>query len=64
MLWNYMKDLNAKGTTIILTTHYLEEAEALCEKIAILNKGKLIACNDTLELLERVNLKIINIKSL
>ena len=33
MLWNYMKDLNAKGTTIILTTHYLEEAEALCEKI-------------------------------
>ena len=37
MLWNYMKDLNAKGTTIILTTHYLEEAEALCEKIAILN---------------------------
>ncbi len=62
MLWNYMKDLNARGTTIILTTHYLEEAEALCEKIAILNKGELIACNDTSDLLARVNLKVINIK--
>ena len=62
MLWDYMKDLNANGTTIILTTHYLEEAQALCEKIAILNKGELIACNDTSDLLSRVNLKIINIK--
>ena len=62
MLWTYMKDLNAKGTTIILTTHYLEEAEALCEKIAILNKGKLIACDDTSDLLAKVNLKVINVK--
>ena len=62
MLWDYMKDLNANGTTIILTTHYLEEAESLCEKIAILNKGELIACNNTSDLLARVNLKIINIK--
>ncbi|MDC3018091.1 ABC transporter ATP-binding protein [Paracoccaceae bacterium] len=62
MLWDYMKDLNANGTTIILTTHYLEEAQALCEKIAILNKGQLIACNDTSDLLARVNLKVINIK--
>ena len=62
VLWNYMKDLNSKGTTIILTTHYLEEAEALCEKIAILNKGELIACNDTSELLAKVNLKSMNIR--
>ena len=62
MLWDYMKDLNANGTTIILTTHYLEEAQALCEKIAILNKGELIAFNDTSDLLARVNLKVINIK--
>ena len=62
MLWDYMKHLNANGTTIILTTHYLEEAEALCEKIAILNNGKLIACNDTSDLLARVNLKVMNIK--
>ncbi len=62
MLWDYMKDLNANGTTIILTTHYLEEAQALCEKIAILNKGELIACNDTSDLLARVNLKVMNIE--
>ena len=62
MLWTYLKDLNAKGTTIILTTHYLEEAEALCEKIAILNKGELIACNDTSDLLAKVNLKVVNVK--
>ena len=62
MLWDYMKDLNANGTTIILTTHYLEEAESLCEQIAILNKGKLIACNDTSDLLAKVNLKVLNIK--
>ena len=51
-----------RETTIILTTHYLEEAEALCEKIAILNKGELIACNETSGLLARVSLKVINIK--
>ena len=62
MLWDYMKYLNENGTTVILTTHYLEEAEALCEKIAILNNGELIACNDTSDLLARVNLKVINIK--
>ena len=62
MLWDYMKYLNENGTTIILTTHYLEEAEALCAKIAILNNGELIACNDTSDLLARVNLKVINIK--
>ena len=45
-----------------MTTHYLEEAQALCEKIAILNKGELIACNDTSDLLAKVNLKVINIK--
>ena len=61
-LWEFLIEINKKGTTIILTTHYLEEAESLCEKIAILNKGELIACNDTSDLLARVNLKVINIK--
>ena len=41
-LWNYIKDLNKKGTTICLTTHYLEEAENLCDHITIVNKGKII----------------------
>ena len=41
-MWEYFKKLNKDGTTILLTTHYLEEAEALCERIAIINKGKII----------------------
>jgi len=43
-LWNYIKKLNTAGTTIVLTTHYLEEAEELCDEIAIMNYGQIIAC--------------------
>ncbi len=43
-LWNYVKKLNAQGTTIVLTTHYLEEAEELCDEIAIINHGKVVVC--------------------
>lgn len=42
MMWDYLRKLNRQGTTILLTTHYLEEAEELCERIAIINKGKII----------------------
>ncbi len=42
-LWAYVRELNKKGTTILLTTHYLEEAEELCDEIAIINHGRLIA---------------------
>lgn len=42
-LWNYVKKLNKAGTTIILTTHYLEEAEELCDEIAVINHGRVIA---------------------
>ena len=62
MLWSYMKELNANGTTIILTTHYLEEAESLCDEIAILNNGELIARSNTRHLIERINLKILHLK--
>ena len=41
-LWNYLKELNKNGTTILLTTHYLEEATALCDSIAILHEGKIL----------------------
>ena len=41
-MWQFLTDLNASGTTIILTTHYLEEAEQLCRNIAIINRGKII----------------------
>ena len=44
-LWEYVKDLNEKGTTIVLTTHYLEEAEKLCDEIAVIDKGSIIACD-------------------
>jgi len=40
-MWSFLKDLNAQGTTIILTTHYLEEAESLCRNIAIINRGEI-----------------------
>lgn len=42
-MWNYFKELNQQGVTILLTTHYIEEAEELCERIAIINDGKIIA---------------------
>jgi len=57
MLWDYVRELNAKGTTVILTTHYLEEAEAMCDRIAILNHGEVVACEDTPDLLARIDAK-------
>jgi ABC-2 type transport system ATP-binding protein len=45
-LWDYVRDLNRRGVTIVLTTHYLQEAEELCDRIAIINHGRLIA-NET-----------------
>lgn len=52
-LWDFTRELHKRGHTIILTTHYLEEAEALCEKIAILQKGQLRALDTTSQLLSR-----------
>ncbi len=52
-LWAYVRTLHARGTTIVLTTHYLEEAEELCDRIAIINHGRLIANEDTPTLLAR-----------
>ena len=56
-LWDNVKGLNAAGVTIILTTHYLEEAEALCDRIAILNHGKLITNKPTPELMASASRK-------
>ena len=61
-LWNHFKDLNKLGVTIILTTHYLEEAEYLCDDIAIINKGKIIANENKKSLLKKFNQKLIYIK--
>ena len=52
-LWEFTKELHSQGHTIILTTHYLEEAEALCEKVAIMQKGQVKALDKTKSLLSR-----------
>jgi ABC-2 type transport system ATP-binding protein len=54
-LWAYVQELNAQGVTIVLTTHYLEEAEALCDTIAIVNRGQVVACEPTSALLRRLD---------
>ncbi|MGE5545478.1 MAG: ABC transporter ATP-binding protein [Solirubrobacterales bacterium] len=54
-LWTYVRRLNAEGTTVVLTTHYLEEAEQLCDRIAIINRGTLVACDTTRNLLKRLD---------
>ena len=58
-LWNNIKQLNKQGVTIILTTHYLNEAEQMCDRIGILNKGNLVALDTTENLLKRVKTKIV-----
>ena len=60
-LWRYVRELNAGGVTVLLTTHYLEEAEQLCDRIAIINHGRLIACDTTSALLRRLDAKEISI---
>jgi len=58
-LWEYIRALNEDGTTIILTTHYLEEAEELCDQIAIINHGEVVACEPTENLLSKLDTKTI-----
>jgi ABC-2 type transport system ATP-binding protein len=54
-LWEYVRRLNAEGVTILLTTHYLEEAQELCDTIAIVNRGQVVACEPTPQLLRRLD---------
>jgi ABC-2 type transport system ATP-binding protein len=56
-LWGYVRELNRQGVTVLLTTHYLEEAEELCDRIAIINHGTVIACESKEDLLARVDSK-------
>ena len=56
-LWDYVRTLNQQGATIVLTTHYLEEAEELCDRIAIINHGEVVACDTTSALLSRIDEK-------
>ena len=63
-LWAYVKALNDRGVTIVLTTHYLEEAEALCDEIAIVNRGEVVACESTATLLARMDSRAVVIAPL
>ena len=56
-LWEHVRELNRLGTTVLLTTHYLEEAEELCDLIAIIDHGRVIACDTTEALLKRLDSK-------
>ena len=62
-LWKNVKSLNSLGVTIILTTHYLEEAEEICNRIAILNKGNIVALDSTKNLLDRIQTKKVVFKT-
>ena len=57
-MWDFLRKVNAEGTTIILTTHYLEEAEALCRHIAIINRGSIVENTSVRELLRRLHREV------
>jgi ABC-2 type transport system ATP-binding protein len=58
-LWDYVVGLNQLGVTVVLTTHYLEEAQALCDTIAIINHGEVVACEPTKQLLKRLDTRTV-----
>ncbi len=58
-LWAYVQALNARGVTIVLTTHYLEEAQELCDRIAIVNRGEVVASESTRDLLGRLDTRAV-----
>jgi ABC-2 type transport system ATP-binding protein len=60
-LWAYVRELNQRGTTVVLTTHYLEEAQELCDRIAIINHGRLITNEPTPQLLAKAQEKVVEV---
>ena len=63
MLWDNIRQLNADGMTVILTTHYLEEAQEMCDKIAIIHEGKLRALDTTANLLSKLDTKTVVVQA-
>ena len=61
-LWSFMRELHAAGTTVVLTTHYLEEAQDLCERIAIIDKGQVRVIETTAQLLSRNRFRFLRLK--
>jgi ABC-2 type transport system ATP-binding protein len=60
-LWGHVRELAASGTTILLTTHYLEEAERLCDRIAIIDQGRVVACDTTAALIAKIDEKTLTL---
>lgn len=63
-LWSHMRDLNRRGVTVVLTTHYLEEAETMCDEIAIIDQGNLVACGETRDLIQKLDEKTLNVTTI
>ena len=61
-LWDFVREINRQGTTVLLTTHYLEEAEQMCGRIAIMNHGELVALDTTESLLQTLGGKLVSIQ--
>jgi ABC-2 type transport system ATP-binding protein len=61
-LWQFVKKLNADGHTVLLTTHYLEEAEALCGRIAMMKTGRIVALDTTANLLSRFSARSLRVQ--
>jgi ABC-2 type transport system ATP-binding protein len=61
-LWQFIAKLNRQGHTVLLTTHYLEEAEALCSRLAMLKQGKVVALAQTSELLKSASSNVLRLK--
>ena len=62
-LWSYVRELNAAGTTVLLTTHYLEEAETLCDTVAIIDRGKVVTSEPKAKLMKRLDSKTLVIET-
>jgi ABC-2 type transport system ATP-binding protein len=61
-LWAFVRELNAAGHTIVLTTHYLEEAQALCQRIAMMRDGRIVALDTTANLLAEFSERVLRVK--
>ena len=63
-LWSHMRRLNDRGVTVVLTTHYLEEAETMCDEIAIIDQGRLVACGETKGLIRKLDEKTLKVTTI
>ncbi len=62
-MWEVVADLRAQGVTIILTTHYIEEAEAIADRVAVINKGEILLVQDKAELMAQMGQKRLHVAS-